>query len=43
MEERISGTEDTIEEIDTSVKKMLKIKKSPDTKHSENLEYHEKT
>jgi hypothetical protein len=41
MEERISGRKDTIEEINLS-KNMLKVKKIPDTKHPENLGYHEK-
>jgi hypothetical protein len=43
MEERISGIEDTIEEINTSVKENVKTKKIPDRKHPANLEYHEKT
>jgi hypothetical protein len=53
MEDRISGVEDIIEETDTSVKENVKSKKkkkkkerkkrNPDTKHPENLEYHDLT
>jgi uncharacterized protein YoxC len=39
MEERISGVEDTIEQIDTSVRENVKS----DTKHLGNLGYHENT
>jgi hypothetical protein len=37
MEERISGTEGTTEEIDTSVKESVKSKKTPDRKQPRNL------
>jgi hypothetical protein len=33
MEERISGAEDTIENIDTTVKENAKSKKNPNPKH----------
>jgi hypothetical protein len=36
-EERISGAEDTIENIDTIVKENAKSKKIPNTKHTGNL------
>jgi hypothetical protein len=42
-EERILGLEDTIEDIDTSLKENVKSKNVPDTKHPGNLVYHEKT
>ena len=43
MEERISGTEGTTEEIDTSVKESVKSKKTPDRKQPRNLWNYEKT
>jgi predicted nucleic acid-binding Zn-ribbon protein len=45
IEERISGEEDTIENIDTTVggKKKPKKKKAPNTKHPENPGHNEKT
>ena len=45
IEERISGAEDTIENIDTTVggKKKPKKKKAPNTKHPENPGHNEKT
>lgn len=43
MEKSILGIEDTIEEIDTSVKENVKFKNIPDTKHPGSLGYHEKT
>ena len=42
MEERISGVEDIIEEIDTSVKEKAKYRKFP-PKYSGILEHNEKT
>ena len=43
IEERISGIENMIEEIDMSVKEKFKSKKIPDIKHPGNLAYHKKT
>lgn len=42
MEERISGTEDTVEEMNTLVKGNPKSKKIPETKHPENLGHYER-
>jgi hypothetical protein len=42
IEERISGTEDTIENIDTTVKKKCKRQKSPNLKHPGNPGHNEK-
>jgi hypothetical protein len=43
MEERISGFEGMIEEMETSAKENVKSKKISGTKHSENLGHCEKT
>jgi hypothetical protein len=43
MEERIWGIEDTIEEIDASVKENVKSKKILDTKPTGNLGLHKQT
>ena len=44
MEDRISGIEDTIEEIDKSLKEDVILKKKiPDTKQPENMGQYEKT
>jgi hypothetical protein len=45
MEERISGAEDTIENIDTTIKENTKSKKqkAPNPKHPGNPGYNEKT
>jgi hypothetical protein len=43
MEERISGAEDSIENIDTSIKENAKCKKNPNSKHPGNPGYNEKT
>ena len=43
IEERISGTEDTIEEIDTLVKEKKQIQQILNTKHPGNLGHHDKT
>jgi hypothetical protein len=43
MEERISGVEDTIENIDTTVRDNVKSKKTPNTNHPGSLGYYEKT
>ena len=40
IQKRIPGAEDTIENIDTTVKKM---QNAPNTKHAGNPEYNEKT
>jgi hypothetical protein len=42
MEERISGAEDSIGNMDTTIKK-CKIQKDPNSKHPGNPEYNEKT
>ena len=42
IEERISGVEDTVEEMDTTVKKIQNIK-TPNPKHSGNPGHNEKT
>jgi hypothetical protein len=42
IEERISGTEDTIENMDTIVKEKCKMKKAPKTKHPGNPGCNEK-
>jgi uncharacterized coiled-coil protein SlyX len=43
IEERISGAEDTIENIDTTVKENTKSKKAPNSKHPGNPGHNEKT
>ena len=43
MEERISGAEDSIENIDTSIKENAKCKKNPNSKHPGNPGHNEKT
>jgi methyl-accepting chemotaxis protein len=43
IEERISGVEDTIEEIDTTVKENSNHKRTLNTKRPGNLEHNEKT
>ena len=42
-EEKISGAEDTIENIDTTIKKKCKMQKVPNPKHSGNPGHNEKT
>ena len=42
IKERISGAEDTIEEIDSSIKKTHQIQQILNSKHPGNLEHHEK-
>jgi hypothetical protein len=43
MEERISGAEDSIENMDTTIKENTKSKKGPNSKHPENPGHNEKT
>jgi hypothetical protein len=43
IEERISGVEDTVEEIDTTVKGNSKPKNTPDPKHLGSSGHNEKT
>jgi predicted nucleic acid-binding Zn-ribbon protein len=43
MEERISGAEDSIENIGTTIKENTKCKKDPNSKHPGNREHNEKT
>jgi hypothetical protein len=43
IEERISGAEDTIEHIDTTIKENAKCKKIPTQKHTGNSGHNEKT
>lgn len=43
VEERISGTKDTRKKYILWSKKMLNIKKNPDTKYPGNLRHYEKT
>ena len=43
IEERISGVEDTVEDIGTTVKENSKHKKTPNPKHPENSGHNEKT
>ena len=43
IEERISGSEDTIENIDITIKENAKYKKDPDSKHPGNPRHNEKT
>ena len=43
LEDRLLGIEDTIEDIDTTVKENSKHKKTPNSKHSRNLQYNEKS
>jgi hypothetical protein len=43
MEERISGAEDSIRNMDTTIKKKCKIQKDPNSKHPENPGHNEKT
>ena len=43
IEERISGAEDTIENIDTTVKENAKMQKAPNPKHPGNPGHNEKT
>jgi predicted nucleic acid-binding Zn-ribbon protein len=43
MEERISGAEDSIENIGTTIKENTKRKKDPNSKHPENPGHNEKT
>ena len=43
IEERISGAEDTIENIDTKVKENAKGNKAPNPKHPGNSGHNEKT
>jgi predicted nucleic acid-binding Zn-ribbon protein len=42
IEDRLSGAEDTIENIDTRVKRKRKKQKAPNPKHPVNLRYGEK-
>lgn len=43
MEERISGAEDSIENIGTTIKENAKCKKDPNSKHPGNSGHNEKT
>ena len=43
MEERISGTEDSIENIGTTIKENTKTQKDPNSKHPGNPGHNEKT
>jgi hypothetical protein len=43
IEERISGVEDTIEDIDTTVKENSKYKKTPNPKHPGNPGHNKRT
>jgi hypothetical protein len=43
MEGRISGAEDSIENMDTTIKGNAKCKKGPNSKHPGNLRNNEKT
>ena len=43
MEERISGAEDSIENISTTIKKKWKMQKDPNPKHPGNPGHNEKT
>jgi seryl-tRNA synthetase len=43
MEERISGVEDPIKNMDTTMKENAKIQKDPNSKHSGNPGHNEKT
>jgi chromosome segregation ATPase len=43
MEERISGAEDSIENMDTTIKENAKFKKDPNSKHPGNPGHNEKT
>jgi hypothetical protein len=43
IEERISGVENTIEDINTTVKNKYKKQKAPTSKHSRNPGHNEKT
>ena len=43
MEERISGAEDFIENIGTTIKENGKMQKDPNSKHPENPGHNEKT
>jgi hypothetical protein len=43
MEERISGAEDSIENIGTTIKENTKCKKDPNSKHPRNPGQNEKT
>ena len=43
MEERISGAEDSIENMDTTMKENAKLQKDPNSKHPGNTGHNEKT
>ena len=43
MEDRISGAEDSIEDINTTIKENAKCKKDPKSKHTGNPGHNEKT
>jgi chromosome segregation ATPase len=43
MEERISGAEDSVENMDTTIKKKCKMEKDPNSKHPGNPGHNEKT
>jgi hypothetical protein len=43
MEERISGAENSIENMDTAIKKKCKMEKEPNSKHPRNQGHNEKT
>jgi predicted nucleic acid-binding Zn-ribbon protein len=43
MEERISGAEDSIENIDTTIKEKCKMQKDPNSKHPGNPGHNEKS
>jgi hypothetical protein len=43
MKERISGAEDSIENIGKTIKKKYKMQKDPNSKHSGNPGHNEKT
>jgi hypothetical protein len=43
MEKRISGAEDSIENMDTTIKQKCKMQKDPNQKHPGNPEHNEKT
>ena len=43
MEERISGAEDSIENMGTKIKENAKLQKDPNSKHPKNQGHNEKT
>jgi hypothetical protein len=43
MEERISGAEDSIENMDTKIKEKCKMQREPNSKHPGNSGHNEKT